>query len=76
MSWVSDLIKGRNGKASLTKIVGWLAGLVGVGQTFFPTVLPHDAWSTINSVLVTVGGIAVKNAIDKTAPPGSPAAPQ
>lgn len=72
MSWVSDLIKGRNKEVSKTKIAAWAFGLWNLVAPV--TKIPVDIVNIVNTVLVTFGGLAVKDAIDKTAPPGTPAA--
>lgn len=75
MSWVSDLIKGRNGKVSLMKSVAWAFGAVTAIQTGAPDLFHHSVYEAVDKMLLVLGIIAGKNAIDKSAPTGSPAAP-
>jgi hypothetical protein len=76
MDWILRWILGANGKASLTKAVGWLVALVGTLQTTMPNLIPHDLWMTIYGWLTMLGLVGVKNAIDKAAPVGSIAKPK
>lgn len=76
MSWLTDWVRGRNGKASKTKIVAATAAVLTAVNTIAPGLIPAEVGSLINSVLLLFGGIAVKDAIDKTAPVGTEANPR
>lgn len=69
------LFLGKNGSASLTKVCAWLLGLTQAVSSLFPHAIPPDAMGAIQGVLIALGGVGVKNAIDKTAPVGTKANP-
>ena len=69
------LFLGKNGKASLTKTCAWLLGLSQAAQTLFPGLISPEVLGTVQGLLVAIGGVGVKNAIDKTAPKGTVANP-
>lgn len=79
MSWVSNIIHGRNREASMTKVVGWLGGMfVAASQQNWTELLTTGLSAFhigpgIEGMLVGLGSVAIKNAIDKTAVAGSPA---
>ena len=75
MSWASDLIHGRNGNISLTKVAGWLFTVDQAVTAAFPGALTASWQHIVTGVIGILGALGVKNAIDKSAPPGSAANP-
>ena len=77
MSILSNLIHGKNGKVSLTKATAWLAGVIITIQQTDPqawATLPHWLQGILLGLVTVMGGVGIKNAIDKTAPSGTPGA--